>query len=37
MRGWVQDYNVQAVCNDRHLIVAAEIMTASPDFGTSGR
>jgi hypothetical protein len=34
MRGWVQGYNAQAVCNERRLIVAAEVMTAaSPDFG----
>ena len=33
MRGWIQGYNAQAVCNERHLILAAEVMTASPDFG----
>ena len=33
MRGWVQGYNAQTVCNDKHLILAAEVMTASPDFG----
>jgi transposase len=33
MRGWVQGYNAQAVCNERRLILAAEVMTASPDFG----
>lgn len=36
MRGWVQGYNAQAVCNEQHLILAAEIMTASPDFGHLG-
>jgi hypothetical protein len=36
MRGWVQGYNAQAVCNDQHLIIAAEVMTASPDFGHLG-
>jgi transposase len=33
MRGWVQGYNAQTVCNDKHLILAAEVMTASADFG----
>ena len=36
MRGWVQGYNAQAVCNDQHLILAADVMTASPDFGHLG-
>jgi hypothetical protein len=36
MRGWIQGYNAQAVCNEQHLIVAAELMTASPDFGHLG-
>jgi transposase len=36
MRGWVQGYNAQAVCNERHLIVAAEVMAQSPDFGHLG-
>lgn len=33
MRRWVQGYNAQAVCNEQHVILAAEVMTASPDFG----
>jgi transposase len=33
MRGWIQGYNAQAACNEHQLIVAAEVMTASPDFG----
>jgi transposase len=33
MRGWVPGYNAQAACNERGLIVAAEVMTASPDSG----
>ena len=33
MRGYVQGYNAQAVCNEQYLILAAEVMTASPDFG----
>jgi transposase len=36
MRGWIQGYNAQAVCNNKQLIVAAEVMTASPDFGHLG-
>jgi transposase len=32
-RGYVQGYNAQAVCNERQIVVAAEINTASPDFG----
>jgi transposase len=36
MRGWIQGYNAQAACNERHLILAAEVMTASSDFGHLG-
>lgn len=36
MHGWVQGYNAQVACNERQLIVAAEVMTASPDFGHLG-
>jgi transposase len=36
MRGWIQGYNAQAVCNEQHLILAAEVVTASPDFGHLG-
>jgi transposase len=36
MRGWIQGYNAQLACNDRYLIVAAEVTTASADFGHLG-
>jgi transposase len=32
-RGWVQGYNAQAVCNERQIVVAAELNADSPDFG----
>jgi transposase len=33
LRGWLQGYNAQAVCNDRQIVLAAEISLTSPDFG----
>jgi transposase-like protein DUF772/DDE family transposase len=35
-RGWVQGYNAQAVCNERQIVVAAELHADSPDFGHLG-
>ncbi len=32
-RGWVQGYNAQAVCNERQIVIAAELHADSPDFG----
>jgi hypothetical protein len=32
-RGYAQGYNAQAVCNERQIVVAAEINADSPDFG----
>ena len=32
-RGYMQGYNVQAAVNEAQIIVAAEITSASPDFG----
>ena len=34
--GPLQAYNAQAVCTREHIILAAEITTASPDFGQLG-
>jgi transposase len=33
LRGVIQGYNAQAVTNEHQLVVAAEVMTAAPDFG----
>jgi len=32
-RGYLQGYNVQAVCNEQQIVIAAEITGDSPDFG----
>ncbi len=32
-RGYMQGYNAQAVCNEKQIVVAAELNTDSPDFG----
>jgi Transposase DDE domain len=33
LRGFIQGYNAQAVTNDHQVVIAAEVMTAAPDFG----
>ena len=33
MRGWIQGYNAQAATNEDQIVIAAEVMVASPDFG----
>src|ERR687884_1258570 len=33
LRGFIQGYNAQAVTNEHQIILAAEVMTAAPDFG----
>jgi transposase len=33
LRGWLQGYNAQAVTNEQQIVIAAEVMVASPDFG----
>jgi transposase len=33
MRGWIQGYNAQAAVNEAQIVLAAEVITASPDFG----
>src|SRR5215211_6845356 len=32
-RGWVQGYNAQAVTTADHIVIAADVTIASPDFG----
>ena len=33
LRGFIQGYNAQVVTNEYQLVIAAEVMTAAPDFG----
>jgi transposase len=33
LRGWVQGYNAQAVCTEDQLVIAAEVIVSSADFG----
>src|SRR3954454_15127481 len=33
LRGCIQGYNAQAVTNEHQIVIAAEVMTAAPDFG----
>ena len=35
-RGFLQGYNAQAVCNERQIVVAAEVSVSSADFGQMG-
>jgi Transposase DDE domain len=32
MRGWLQGYNAQAATSEEQIVIAAEVMVASPDF-----
>ena len=32
-QGFIQGYNAQAVTNEHQVVIAAEVMTAAPDFG----
>ena len=36
LRGFIQGYNAQAVTNEHQVVIAAEVMTAAPDFGHLG-
>jgi transposase len=33
LRGFIQGYNAQVVTNEHQIVIAAEVMTAAPDFG----
>ncbi len=33
LRGFIQGHNAQAVTNEHQVVIAAEVMTAAPDFG----
>jgi hypothetical protein len=33
MDGWLQGYNAQAATSEQQIVVAAEVMVSSPDFG----
>jgi hypothetical protein len=33
LRGFIQGYNAQAVCNEHQIVIAAEVKTAGGDFG----
>jgi transposase len=33
LRGWVQGYNAQAVCTEDQIVIAAEVIISSADFG----
>jgi hypothetical protein len=33
LRGWIQGYNAQAVTNEHHIVLAAEVQTIGGDFG----
>ena len=34
LRGHMQGYNVQAVCNEQQIVIAAEVTVIAPDFGS---